>query len=52
MRYFLLLLCASLTGCSKTQSTAQPEPVPVNRKFFDDPPDPSNSRTLPNPKVK
>ena len=47
MRFLFLLGLLTPCGCSPSKPTAQPEPVPVNRKFFDDTGDPAKQRTVP-----
>jgi hypothetical protein len=39
-------------GCGKPPSTEQPEPVRLERKFFEPSNDPSKSRTVPNAQPK
>jgi hypothetical protein len=50
MRFLLFLSATAILGCSKPPSTAQPEPVQLNRKFFDDSGDPGKGRRVPQPK--
>jgi len=46
MRLFLFISFIA-AGCSKSPSTVQPEPVKLNRKFFDDKASPGKSRPMP-----
>lgn len=50
MRCLLIIAVAALAGCSKSPSPAQPEPVRLDRKFFDDKGDPAKQRPMPKPK--
>ena len=52
MRRFLMTIAIVAPGCGKPPTTEQPEPVKLERKFFDGSNDPAKARTVPNPPAK
>ena len=51
-RCLLMTFTIVAVGCGKPPSTEQPEPVQLERKFFENTNDPGKVRKVPNPPAK